>query len=76
VLNQRERIPLTQDGQMPGTEELERGLGHRRHVLGNERRIIVCTRTIRPGNQDHEWLHRSLLEVHDALTNKVTGAPR
>lgn len=66
VLDQRKCIPLTQDGQMPGSEELERSLGHRRHVLGNERRIIVRTGTIGPCNQDHEWLHRFLFYLRDA----------
>ena len=54
---------------MACTEQLKRGFSHCRDVLGNEKRIVVCARAIRTGNQDQLWSHFCFLtrDVNEAV---------
>jgi hypothetical protein len=57
-LQQRKGEGLASDGQVPGTEENQRGLVHRPHIRFELAGLVAGARPVQAGNQDHQGTWR------------------
>ncbi|HUL66668.1 MAG TPA: hypothetical protein VLW55_18870 [Burkholderiaceae bacterium] len=62
VLDERQGVPFSHDGQMAQAEQLERNLRHRADVPGDQSWIVVGAGAIGAGNENHERVHIGLCE--------------